>query len=160
MISFHQEYTTITLGWFSNRTGTSFDDGKAHGKDWTRLPAPNLPLCHWSSQLFDLRAQSSTDVPILLLNQPINSVTYLTPKIINGCLQLFSAFDGFLVLPTKKKMLFNSGVYSYILGSVLSQTLTTKSTFFSIKYWRMNRRAMMDDPDNGLAIVWKETMSI
>ena len=31
----------------------------------------NLPLCHWSSQLFDLRAPSSTDVPVLLLNQPI-----------------------------------------------------------------------------------------
>ena len=31
-----------------------------------------LPLCHWSSQLFDLRAQSSTDVPVLLLNQPLN----------------------------------------------------------------------------------------
>ena len=33
----------------------------------------NLLLCHWSSQLFDLRAQSSTDVPILFLNQPIVS---------------------------------------------------------------------------------------
>ena len=32
---------------------------------------PNLPLCHWSSQLFDLRAPLSTDVPVLLLNQPI-----------------------------------------------------------------------------------------
>ena len=31
---------------------------------------PNLPLCQWSSQLFDLRAPSSTDVPVLLLNQP------------------------------------------------------------------------------------------
>ena len=31
---------------------------------------PNLPLCHWSSQLFDLHAPSSTDVPLLLLNQP------------------------------------------------------------------------------------------
>ena len=31
----------------------------------------NFPLCHWSSQLFDLRAPSSTDVPVLLLNQPI-----------------------------------------------------------------------------------------
>ena len=30
----------------------------------------NLLLCHWSSQLFDLRAPSSTDVPVLLLNQP------------------------------------------------------------------------------------------
>ena len=38
---------TIT-GWLSNRTGTSVDDGKARGKDQTRLPVPNLPLCHWS----------------------------------------------------------------------------------------------------------------
>ena len=29
-----------------------------------------MPLCHWSSQLFDLRAPSSTDVSVLLLNQP------------------------------------------------------------------------------------------
>ena len=58
------------VGSFSNRTGTSFDDGKARGKDSTRLPVPNLPLCHWSSQLFDLRAPSSTYVPVLLLNQP------------------------------------------------------------------------------------------
>ena len=32
---------------------------------------PNLPLCHWSSQLFDLHAPSSTDDPVLLLNQPL-----------------------------------------------------------------------------------------
>ena len=31
---------------------------------------PNLLLYHWSSQLFDLRAPSSIDVPVLLLNQP------------------------------------------------------------------------------------------
>ena len=29
------------------------------------------PLCHWSSQLLNLRAPSSTDVPVLLLNPPI-----------------------------------------------------------------------------------------
>ena len=34
---------------------------------------PSLPLSHWSSQLFDLRAPSSTDVPVLLLNQPNNN---------------------------------------------------------------------------------------
>ena len=55
---------------FSIRTGTSVDDGKAHGMDKTRLPVPNLQLCHWSSHLFNLRAPSSTDVPVLLLNQP------------------------------------------------------------------------------------------
>ena len=37
---------------------------------------PNLPLCLWSSQLFDLRAQSSTDVLVLLLNQPNKRFCY------------------------------------------------------------------------------------
>ena len=64
-------FHSYLLGWFSNRTGTSFDDGKARGKDETRLAVPNLPHSHWSTQLFDLRAPSSTDVPVLLLNQPI-----------------------------------------------------------------------------------------
>ena len=32
---------------------------------------PNLPLCDWSSQLFNWRAPSLTDVAVLLLNQPI-----------------------------------------------------------------------------------------
>ena len=67
---------TIRLINFSNRTGTSVDDGNAHGKDWTRLPVPNLPLCHWSSQLFGLHMHSSTDVPVLLLNQPIVQVQW------------------------------------------------------------------------------------
>ena len=39
------------------------------GKDLTRLPVLNLPLCHWSIQLLDLCAPSSTNVPVLLLNQ-------------------------------------------------------------------------------------------
>ena len=47
-----------------------FDDGKARGKDCTPLPVPDLPLCIWSSQLFDLRAPSSSDFPVLLLSQP------------------------------------------------------------------------------------------
>ena len=64
------QVAVLSVGWFSNRTGTSFDDGKARGKDYTRLPVHNLPLSHWSSQLFYLRATSSTDVPVLLLNQP------------------------------------------------------------------------------------------
>ena len=60
----------LLIGWSSNRTGTSVDDRKARGKDWTLLPVANLPLCHWSSHLFDLRTPSSTDVSVLLLNQP------------------------------------------------------------------------------------------
>ena len=46
----------------------------ARGKDYTRLPVPNLLLCHWSSQLFDLRTLSPTDAPVLLLNQLIMDV--------------------------------------------------------------------------------------
>ena len=61
----------VILGWFSNRTGTSVDDWKARGKDSTRLLVPNLPLCYWSSHLFDLRAPSSSDALVLLLSQPI-----------------------------------------------------------------------------------------
>ena len=71
-LSLKQKFETLRdiPGWFSNRTGTSFDDGKARENNWTLLPVPNLSLCHWSSQLFDLRAPSSNDVPVLLLNQP------------------------------------------------------------------------------------------
>ena len=74
--SHHWSRVLPLKGWFSNRTGTPVDDGKARGKDWTLLPVPNLPLCDWSSQLVDLRAQSSTDVPVLLLNQPIDNYSY------------------------------------------------------------------------------------
>ena len=38
----------------------------------TRLSVLNLPLFHWSRQLFDLRAPSSTAVSVVLLNQAIN----------------------------------------------------------------------------------------
>ena len=61
-----------SLGWFNNRTGKSVDDGKARRKDCAQLPMLNLPLYHWSSQLFDL-CVPSTDVWVLLLNQPIIS---------------------------------------------------------------------------------------
>ena len=48
------------LDWFGNRTGMSVDERNV-----------NLPLSYWSSQLFHLRAPPSTDVSVLLLNQPI-----------------------------------------------------------------------------------------
>ena len=59
----------LLLGWFSNRRGRHFTTGK-RAERTTRLPVPNLPLSHWSSQLFDLRAPLSTDVAVLLLSQP------------------------------------------------------------------------------------------
>ena len=58
--------------------GTSDDDGKAGGNDWTRLPVPNLRLCHWSIQFSNICkpeeawSPSSTDVPVLLLSRPFD----------------------------------------------------------------------------------------
>ena len=62
----------VIIGRCNNKSGTSFDDGRARRKEETRLPVSTFPLSHWSSQLFDLRAPSSTYVPVLLLNQPNN----------------------------------------------------------------------------------------
>ena len=39
---------------------------------------PNLLLCPWTSQLLDLCAPSSTDAPVLLLNQPSLTKTVST----------------------------------------------------------------------------------
>ena len=47
----------------------------------------NLPICHWSSQLFDLREPSSTDVPVLLLNQPNNKDSTRAQISREACLQ-------------------------------------------------------------------------
>ena len=57
------------IGRFSNEMVTSVDNGKVCRKEKTQLQVPNLLLCHWSSQLFDLHASLSTHVPIPLLNQ-------------------------------------------------------------------------------------------
>ena len=46
--------------------GRSVDDGKVRGKELTLLPVLNL-----QASGNDLRMPSSTDVPVLLLNQPI-----------------------------------------------------------------------------------------
>ena len=54
-----------------------------------------MPLCHWSSQLFNLRAPSSTDVPVLLLNQPItlnNSAVFNGFRCSNNFLKFLCSF--------------------------------------------------------------------
>ena len=57
---------------YSKRTGTSFDDEKARRKDCNNSTSgaqfAALPLV---KPVFNLRTQSSTHVPVLLLNQPI-----------------------------------------------------------------------------------------
>ena len=49
--------------------------------DFRCLICRSAILCHWSSQLFDLRTPLSTDVPVLLLNQPNVLDSFLENKI-------------------------------------------------------------------------------
>ena len=53
----------------------------------------NLPLCHWLSQMFDLRAPSSTDVPVLLLNQPTIKTERTQIHFLSDVLVTVASFD-------------------------------------------------------------------
>ena len=125
-----RSHVRILIGWFSNRTGTSLDDGKARGKNLTRLPETNLPLYHWSSQLFDLRAPSSTDVPVLLLNQP---KIWAIPHFRNfkGRVQAFGATVSRIAWMEKLYLLFANGClytnHPIIMTTPWSPKLSKKS---------------------------------
>ena len=56
-----------------------------------------IAALHWSIQLFDLRAQSSTDVPVLLLTQPNQSTA--TTKGTSKTLQILWALCSTLFSP-------------------------------------------------------------
>ena len=58
--------------WFPRELTSEERAQKARGKHSIRLSVSKLSLSHWSSQLFGLRVPLSTDVPVLLLNQPYN----------------------------------------------------------------------------------------
>ena len=58
--------------WFPRELTSGERAQKARRKHSIRLTVSKLSLCHWSSQLFGLRVPLSTDVPVLLLNQPDN----------------------------------------------------------------------------------------
>ena len=75
-----RDVTATVNRWFSNRTGNVIRRRERARKGLNATFVANLPLRHWSSQLFDLRAPSSTDVPVLLLNQPqqVRRVLWLT----------------------------------------------------------------------------------
>ena len=62
---------------FVQKTSGQLTTGKGAERTKRNLPVPNLLLCPWSSQS-DLRAASSTDAPVLLLNQPISHKTVST----------------------------------------------------------------------------------
>ena len=62
--------TVNIIGWFSNRTRTSVDDGAHKSNNWLDQ-WQNGKLNTWSHVQSFLRAfPLSTDVPVLLLNQP------------------------------------------------------------------------------------------
>ena len=108
---------------FSNRTGSSVGDGKARGINATSIPVPKLPFCFWSSQLFDLRAQSSTGVPVLLLsaNQLISLIGQT--RVVSGCVyNLQESVDVFV-----------SGACLSYLWSKKSQSLKVLTTLTNSK---------------------------
>ena len=63
LLTVHLQRALSTIGRFSNRTGTSDDDGGAHGMVWIVFLFDRI----W---IFVVRAPSSSEVPVLLLNQP------------------------------------------------------------------------------------------
>ena len=83
----------------------------------------NLPLCHWSSQLFDLRAPSSTDVPVLLLNQPITYIIILVIK------QIGLPLRGRPILLITRMITDRIGLHSVLLPLLRAQTKKLFSPF-------------------------------
>ena len=80
-----------TIGWFSNRTGTSVDDGMHKLNNW---------LDQWQSGKlgsgshvwsFPCAFPSSTDIPVLMLNQPIVTIEFKpdTHQTFAGVLNVF-----------------------------------------------------------------------
>ena len=118
-----RSHVRILIGWFSNRTGTSLDDGKTRGKNLTRLPESNLPPCHWSCQLFDLR------VPVLLLNQPnIWAIPHL--RNFKGRVQAFGATVSGIVWMEKLYLWLGNGCLfqEFWSGQLLSGNFATRDS--------------------------------
>ena len=65
-----KSWARFELGWFSNRTGTSNDNGARKSNNWLDqwLSENWLPEVEFSP--FHALSPSSNDVPVLLLNQP------------------------------------------------------------------------------------------
>ena len=60
-----------SLGWLSNRTGTSLGDGARKSNNWLDQMQSGKSGTGSGVQSFPPSFPSSTDVPVLLLNQPI-----------------------------------------------------------------------------------------
>ena len=63
-------WASLSLGWFSNRMGKSVDDGTCKSKNWLDQLQGNKLGSGSHVQTFPCAFSWSTDIPILLLNQP------------------------------------------------------------------------------------------
>ena len=89
-----RSFSHTVFGWFSNRTGTSVDDGARKSKNW---------LDQWQSdkvgtgsrvQSFSRAFPSSNDVRVLSLNQPITRLLRRLPFGVNTIWNLSFFFSG------------------------------------------------------------------
>ena len=89
---------------------------------------PNLPVSHWSNQLFDLCALSLNDIPILLLNQPTTLVTAL-----QLCASVHNFICGAIVLsfynPVTKVDTENTTYHCFLLRKHLHTCSSAKNKF-------------------------------
>ena len=85
------------IGWFSNRTGASVDDGAHKSNNWLT----NGRAANWAPEVefrpFCALTPSSNDVPVLLLNQPNDNMTcYCTESCLAGL--RIAVVAGFFIL--------------------------------------------------------------
>ena len=66
----HFWLTCSLTGWFSNRTGTSADDGARRSNNWPDQWQSGILGTESRVKSFPRAFPSSTDFPVLLLNQP------------------------------------------------------------------------------------------
>ena len=118
-----------------------------------------MPLSHWSSQLFDLRAPSSTDVPVLLLNQrsmrvktdllwrrgrcpsSVNTVHNLGSLFLNT-----NALYSSLISTARRRVANTRGASSHSL-----QTLSTSDSTHSLSNDRYGRTSGSLNPQQSLS---------
>ena len=69
------------LGWFSNRTGTSVDDGARKSNNWLNQWLSGKLGTGSRVWSFSRALPWSNDVPVLLLNQPIEKLSTRCPQL-------------------------------------------------------------------------------
>ena len=112
-------WASLPLGWFSNRMGKSVDDGTCKLKNWLDQLQGNKLGSGSHIQSFPCAFSWSTDVPILLLNQP--NILFRVAAKLTWSEVLRAVFTGTV---NKTKILsFNDpaqGFYALVLCSEIS----------------------------------------